>query len=84
MSKTVMQTMLDSIPESYNIREKALEMDEKEFDLWWWETIYKNKNHLELEKKQLIDFSQGSHLTLLIAEQYYNLKFKDNDNTGRK
>ncbi len=31
----------DRIPESNVIKEKAHEMDEKEFEHWWWETVYK-------------------------------------------
>ena len=29
------------IPESNVIRDMARQMDEKEFDEWWWETVYK-------------------------------------------
>jgi hypothetical protein len=29
------------LPESDEIRMKARELDEKDFDKWWWETIYK-------------------------------------------
>lgn len=33
----------DRLPESDTIRQQALEMDEKEFDQWWWEQVYKNR-----------------------------------------
>ena len=29
------------LPDSDEIRMKALELDEKDFDRWWWETVYK-------------------------------------------
>ena len=49
-AKNPTELLLDSIPESYNIREKAIEMDEKDFDLWWWETIYRNKKYKTVSK----------------------------------
>lgn len=82
MSKTVMQNMLDSIPESNIIRDKAIELDEKDFDTWWWETIYKDKNHVKIEKQQIIDaYIEGYSApeNRGDSEQYYNLKFKDNE-----
>lgn len=33
--------VIDRLPQSDYIREQAQQMDEKEFDQWWWETIYK-------------------------------------------
>tara|TARA_R110000796_G_scaffold217086_1_gene333125 strand:+ start:105 stop:332 length:228 start_codon:yes stop_codon:yes gene_type:complete len=33
----------DRIPDSDLIRMQAREMDEKDFDQWWWEIIYKNR-----------------------------------------
>lgn len=33
--------IIKSLPDSYEIRTKALELDEKDFDQWWWETVYK-------------------------------------------
>ena len=29
------------LPDSDEIRMKARELDEKDFDRWWWETVYK-------------------------------------------
>ena len=29
------------LPDSDEIRMKARELDEKDFDQWWWETVYK-------------------------------------------
>lgn len=29
-----------SLPDSDEIRMKARELDEKDFDQWWWETVY--------------------------------------------
>ena len=31
----------DRLPEDTAIRDNAREMDEKEFEHWWWETVYK-------------------------------------------
>ena len=31
----------NNLPESDEIRDQALQMDEKEFDQWWWEKVYK-------------------------------------------
>ena len=33
--------VIKSLPESDEIRMKAQELDEKDFDQWWWETVYK-------------------------------------------
>ena len=33
--------VMDRLPESDYIRQQAQQMDEKEFDQWWWETVYK-------------------------------------------
>ena len=32
---------IKSLPDSDEIRMKARELDEKDFDQWWWETVYK-------------------------------------------
>jgi hypothetical protein len=34
--------IVDRLPEDTVIRDNAREMDEKEFENWWWETIYKS------------------------------------------
>lgn len=33
--------VIKSLPDSEEIRVKARELDEKDFDQWWWETVYK-------------------------------------------
>ncbi len=33
--------VVDRLPEDRVIRDNAREMDEKEFEHWWWETVYK-------------------------------------------
>ncbi len=33
--------VMDRVPESDEIRQQAQQMDEKDFDQWWWETVYK-------------------------------------------
>ena len=33
--------VIKSLPDSEQIRIKARELDEKDFDQWWWETVYK-------------------------------------------
>ena len=33
--------VIKSLPDSDEIRMKARELDEKDFDQWWWETVYK-------------------------------------------
>ena len=33
--------VVDRLPEDTVIRDNAREMDEKEFEHWWWETVYK-------------------------------------------
>lgn len=35
--------VIKSLPDSYEIRMKARELDEKDFEKWWWETVYKGK-----------------------------------------
>ena len=35
------KTILDRIPESDEVIRQAKQMDEKEFDEWFWESIYK-------------------------------------------
>lgn len=30
------------LPDSEIIRQKARELDEKDFDKWWWESVFKN------------------------------------------
>jgi len=36
-----MANVVDRLPEDTLIRDNAREMDEKEFEHWWWETVYK-------------------------------------------
>ena len=33
--------VIKSLPDSYEIRMKARELDEKDFAQWWWKTVYK-------------------------------------------
>jgi hypothetical protein len=33
--------VIKSLPDSDEIRMNARELDEKDFDQWWWETVYK-------------------------------------------
>ena len=33
--------VMDRLPESDYIRQQAQQMDEKEFEKWWWEIVYK-------------------------------------------
>ena len=33
--------VIESLPDSDEIRMKARELDEKDFDQWWWKTVYK-------------------------------------------
>lgn len=33
--------VMSRLPESDEIRQQAQQMDEKDFDQWWWETVYK-------------------------------------------
>ena len=33
--------VVDRLPEDTVIRDNARKMDEKEFEHWWWETVYK-------------------------------------------
>ena len=40
-NEKILSKLEDRLPDSYDIRTKALELDEKEFDQWWWETVYK-------------------------------------------
>ena len=35
------------VPESNIIRQHAMELDEKDFDQWWWETVYKELSPLQ-------------------------------------
>ena len=35
-----MAAVIKSLPDSDEIRMKAREFDEKDFDQWWWETVY--------------------------------------------
>jgi|13_taG_2_1085334.scaffolds.fasta_scaffold31884_2 hypothetical protein len=37
----VLSNFVDRLPEDTVIRDNAREMDEKEFEHWWWETVYK-------------------------------------------
>ena len=36
-----LSNVIKSLPDSDEIRMKARELDEKDFDQWWWETVYK-------------------------------------------
>jgi hypothetical protein len=39
--KLPIHNVMDRLPESDEIRRQAQQMDEKDFDQWWWETVYK-------------------------------------------
>lgn len=39
--QNLLNAVIKSLPDSDEIRMKALEFDEKDFDQWWWETVYK-------------------------------------------
>lgn len=39
--KLRLSDVIKSLPDSEEIRIKAQELDEKDFDQWWWETMYK-------------------------------------------
>lgn len=41
VKKSYTRNVLDRLPEDTIIRDNAREMDEKEFEKWWWETVYK-------------------------------------------
>ena len=36
----IMSDVMQSLPDSDEIRMKAQELDEKDFDQWWWEKVY--------------------------------------------
>lgn len=36
-----LHVVMSRLPDSDEIRQQAQQMDEKEFDQWWWETVYK-------------------------------------------
>ncbi|QQV90544.1 hypothetical protein Danklef1_60 [Polaribacter phage Danklef_1] len=36
-----LQGVMSRLPESDEIKQQAQLMDEKEFDQWWWENVYK-------------------------------------------
>jgi len=40
-TKLRLSAVIKSLPDSEEIRMKARELDEKDFDKWWWETVYK-------------------------------------------
>jgi hypothetical protein len=40
-AKLRLSAVIKSLPDSDEIRMKARELDEKDFDQWWWETVYK-------------------------------------------
>ena len=40
-AKLRLSAVIKSLPDSEEIRMKARELDEKDFDQWWWETVYK-------------------------------------------
>ena len=37
-----LHNVVDRLPEDTVIRDNAREMDEKEFEHWWWEAVYKS------------------------------------------
>ena len=39
--KLPIPNVMGRLPESDYIRQQAQQMDEKDFDRWWWETVYK-------------------------------------------
>lgn len=43
IKKLRIDAVIKSLPDSYEIRIKARELDEKDFEKWWWETVYKGK-----------------------------------------
>ena len=36
-----MAAIVKSLPDPYEIRMKARELNKKDFEQWWWETVYK-------------------------------------------
>jgi hypothetical protein len=40
--KLRLSDVIKSLPDSDEIRIKARELDEKDFDQWWWETVYRD------------------------------------------
>ena len=41
LKKLHIANVVDRLPEDTVIRDNAREMDEKEFEHWWWEAVYK-------------------------------------------
>ena len=41
VNKLHIHSVMDRLPDSEEIRQKALNNDEKDFDQWWWETVHK-------------------------------------------
>ena len=41
LKKLHIANIVDRLPEDKVIRDNAREMDEKGFEHWWWETVYK-------------------------------------------
>ena len=41
LEELLQPAVIKSLPDSDEIRMKARELDEKDFDQWWWETVYK-------------------------------------------
>ena len=41
LEQLALHNVVDRLPEDTVIRDNAREMDEKEFEHWWWETVYK-------------------------------------------
>ena len=41
LEQLALLSVMDRMPESDYIRQQAQQMDEKEFEKWWWETVYK-------------------------------------------
>jgi len=84
--KTVVQQLLELIPDAYEIKDYIFEndADTKMLDRWLWEKMFKGKDWVELEKQQIIDaYGKGSITATslmdkkargeyLNAEQYYN------------
>jgi hypothetical protein len=66
MKQTAVEWLINEINMQYpkiNVRWKAWIIDQAK----------------EMEKKQLIDAYQTSHISMMTAEQYYNKTFKNTD-----
>ena len=73
--ETVVNELLKYIPSGYDIKQYLSENDPDEnmLDEWLFENIYKNKNWLEKEKDQLINFgySQIQNIDSEIGDLIY-------------